>query len=1066
MGKQAKKNFYAVARGREPGIYTDHSAAKEQVHGFSNNYYRGFVTRGEAEEFMRQHAGGGDTISGGAHGGSHVAGPADLDIGEDALRRPATPATGWVSCGCPVERDARTYVATLGIDSAALAPRHDRCFCELCYPAVFPDTIANEGPTQYVVPRGWFRFGLKLPERSLDGQPLDECGQDIFRKWSVSFHGTKNPNVLNSIMRCGHLAKPGDTLLDGTILHSTKCAGRQASHFYTSPTIKYAGLRFYAEPQALGGGRAASIALQCRQQPGSFETQGETMAFERDWPGHLERECPHIDLRTIEWKSDNNVAAIPYGLMIRTFGMNDEDYRSPVDPHCPVTHSRYDQLKPGMGHAAAAEQAPLADVQRQKLQTFPFDAKQREVIGLAAAGANIFLTGVAGTGKSAVIERIVSDARAAGKSVALTAPTGVAALNVGGSTIHSMAGCGVPTVAAHFGRMWESQKRDNWRALDMLVLDEVGMVMGDFLDLMDHEVRRIRCTCRDREDKTKRCTCGSAEQPFGNVQLVFVGDFAQLPPVPGKINLMQQCPKPDEPGADLQLGVRDLSGLAFQTACWREAKFSNFLLQKIHRQDDPDFTAALMCVRKGESMDSPAVAQLLRDCVRPLYAVDGIEPTTLFCTNRDVDKMNRAKLNNLPSELRQYSAQDAVYVNTEFVAEHAYAATKKDLEDDFFFTNECQARQLVDLKIGAQVMCVKNLPHYEDRPMPHPIVNGSRGRVVGYEKSPKHYDGWAADEEWPVVLFVSVKTQTTFKFRVEPEQFGREVYRRGTVTRTQIPLRLAWALTVHKAQGATLPLVKVDLNGCFAPGQAYVALSRATCKSGLEIVHFSPNCVKIDQTVSQFYEAFGDVDATQRVLTDAGLWWHPLAHPRHERWLNLFRHARGNTSGAAKFREWEQSYPPRPLGVGVVACAAAWVPAAAALTEASGDKALLKAAPPRSPVLPCGQNEFDDTIFESPAVQAACDEAVRRHSLSTTAKKRAANDDAGTAAKHRRTSEPTAASPKICRYCDRFVAPGFYRGRTPFSTCCRGCGVANAKNTTIFLHDAECEKRHAKEQRS
>jgi hypothetical protein len=1067
MGKKA---FYAVARGRKPGIYTDHRVAEEQVRRFANNYYRGFVTRGEAEEFMRQHAGGDDAAAGGAHGGAHggtVAGPADLDIGEDARRRPATPATGWVSCGCRVERDARTYVATLGIDSAALAPRHDRCFCEQCYPDDFPDTIANEGPTQYVVPRGWFRFGLKLPERSLDGQRLDERGQDIFGKWSVSFHGTKNPNVLKSIMRCGHLAKPGDTLLDGTILRSTKCAGRQAKQFYTSPTIKYAGLRFYAEPQALGGGRAASIVLQCRQQPGSFETQGETMAFERDQPGHLERECPHVDLQTVEWKSDDNVAAIPYGLMIRTFCFDDEDYRSPVDPQCHVKHGGYDERKADMGQAAAAEQVAPADVQRQKLLKFPFDAKQREAITLAAAGGNIFLTGVAGTGKSAVTERIVSDARAAGKSVALTAPTGVAALNVGGSTIHSMAGCGVPTVAAHFGRMWESQKRDNWRALDMLVLDEVGMVMADFLDLMDHEVRRIRCTCRDRKDKTKRCTCGSAEQPFGNVQLVFVGDFAQLPPVPGKVNLMQQCLKPDEPGADLKLGVRDLSGLAFQTACWRQANVSNFLLHTIHRQDDPELTAALMCVRKGESTDSPAVAQLLRDCDRPLDAVEGIEPTTLFCTNRDVDKLNRAKLDELPSELRQYSAQDAVYVNTEFVAEHAYAATKKALEDDLFFTKECQARQLVDLKIGAQVMCVKNLPHYDDRPKPHPIVNGSRGRVIGYEKSHKQYDGWAADQEWPVVLFVSVKTQTTFKFRVEPEQFGREVYRRGSITRMQVPLRLAWALTVHKAQGATLPLVKVDLNSCFATGQAYVALSRATSRSGLQIVNFSPNCVRTDQTVSRFYEAFGDADATQRVLTNAGLWWHPLAHPQHVEWLNLFRYAQGNKSAATKFREWEQIYPPRSLGgVGVVACATACVSPAAAFTEASGDtKALLVAAPPGTPVLPRGhtQDEFDDTIFESPAMQAACDEAEKRHSLSAIATKRAANDDAGSAAKHRRTSEPTAASRKICRYCDRFVAPGLYHGRTPFSTCCRGCGVANASNATMFLHDPDCEKRHAKE---
>jgi hypothetical protein len=230
------------------------------------------------------------------------------------------------SHGCQVEMPARKFFETLRIDPAYLEPQHDRCYCERCYPAEFPDTIANKGPTEYVVPRGWFRFGLKLQPRGQDAE------LDIFNKWSVSFHGTKSPLVLKSVLQCGQLMKAGDILLDGTTLHSAKCARRQDKVFYTSPTIKYAGLKFYAEPQRVGGGRRASIALQCRQKPGSFETQGETMRFAREMPGHLGRACPHVDLRTIEWKSGNNVAAIPYGLLIRTFGADDNGYRSPLDP--------------------------------------------------------------------------------------------------------------------------------------------------------------------------------------------------------------------------------------------------------------------------------------------------------------------------------------------------------------------------------------------------------------------------------------------------------------------------------------------------------------------------------------------------------------------------------------------------------------------------------------------------------------------------------------------------------------------------------------------------------------
>ncbi len=226
---------------------------------------------------------------------------------------------------CRVKTHAREYLATLGIDDLHLDHRFDRCYCERCYPMAWPDTISNEGPTPYVVPRGWVRFGLAVPQRA--------TVLNIFEEWSVSFHGTKSPQVLESILDCGQLMKAGDRLLDGTKLRSTKCAGRQDKVFYTSPTIKYAGLKFYAEPQPFGSrGRSASIALQCRQKPGSFKTQGETMGFESEWPEHLEDECPHVDLETLEWTSATNVAAIPYGLLIRTFRTDDdESYRSPLD---------------------------------------------------------------------------------------------------------------------------------------------------------------------------------------------------------------------------------------------------------------------------------------------------------------------------------------------------------------------------------------------------------------------------------------------------------------------------------------------------------------------------------------------------------------------------------------------------------------------------------------------------------------------------------------------------------------------------------------------------------------
>jgi hypothetical protein len=261
------------------------------------------------------------------------------DEGEDLNQRwtasmlrttSAMPASG----SCPIEARAREFLQASGIEPAYLDPRHDRCFCSNCY--VGSKTVKNEGPTPYVVPVGWVRFGLAVPPRATDPHLA------IFDKWSVSFHGVKNTMVLRSILQCGQLMKAGDRLLDGAHLTSTKCAGRQDQAFYTSPTIKYAGLKFYAEPQRFGPSNAlASMVLQCRQQPGSFRTRAETMRFSTEMPNYLAQECPHVDPGAIEWLSDAHVSTLPYGLLIRTFeafadtNSQSVEYSSPLDSLCP-----------------------------------------------------------------------------------------------------------------------------------------------------------------------------------------------------------------------------------------------------------------------------------------------------------------------------------------------------------------------------------------------------------------------------------------------------------------------------------------------------------------------------------------------------------------------------------------------------------------------------------------------------------------------------------------------------------------------------------------------------------
>ena len=216
---------------------------------------------------------------------------------------PSQGALGAAEPQCATKRDAERFLETLGIHEGYLDRENDRCYCAECYKPSWPDKIDNKGPTPYVVPRGWVRVGLSDPR-------LQDPKLNVFEEWSVSFHGVKSAAVLESILRERRLAVPGDTLMNGEKLVATKSGGRQTDGvFYTSPTVKYAGLKFYAEPQLFSDGMAASIVLQCRQNPTTVKKQGETMAFETGrrgkgpWPGHLRRECPHVDLNKIEWKS-------------------------------------------------------------------------------------------------------------------------------------------------------------------------------------------------------------------------------------------------------------------------------------------------------------------------------------------------------------------------------------------------------------------------------------------------------------------------------------------------------------------------------------------------------------------------------------------------------------------------------------------------------------------------------------------------------------------------------------------------------------------------------------------
>ena len=307
-----------------------------------------------------------------------------------------------------------------------------------------------------------------------------------------------------------------------------------------------------------------------------------------------------------------------------------------------------------------------------------------------------------GTGKSLVLKLLLQRLRAlhGDSAVAATAPTGVAAINVGGQTLHSFAGCGVPKCVASLGElMW--RRRKTWEGLKVLVVDEVSMLDAAFLDWLDVTVRGFR---------GKR----HSEKAFGGIQLIFTGDFHQLPAVKGKsLPSSHQRPSQDlsqgRPGQAtaghkvLPVALRDLTACIFQSACFKEANFHVVELTKVFRQEDVEFVSMLARVRKGDVDDK--VLRFFGKLARKLPE-DAIKPTQLMCLVKDVHKENCEQLRALPGTTHWYRANDSFHYNDEATG---YDRTQRKLETCELMKEDSQVAKVVELKVGAQVMLTKNM---------------------------------------------------------------------------------------------------------------------------------------------------------------------------------------------------------------------------------------------------------------------------------------------------------------------------------------------------------------------
>ena len=402
-------------------------------------------------------------------------------------------------------------------------------------------------------------------------------------------------------------------------------------------------------------------------------------------------------------------------------------------------------------------------------------------------GRNVFLTGPGGTGKSFLTREIIAGLNdKLGGGVFVTASTGVAAVNVGGVTLHSWAGFGLCKQpfeelkrAVHSPQKREVKER--WLAAKALVVDEVSMVGTELFDKLEAFARYVR---------------GSA-RPFGGIQLVLVGDFLQLPPVP-------------DAG-----GAAESAKFVFEGAAWPRLQLQCFELTHIFRQGaDPEYAAVLNEIRHGRISERDAA--LIEACKRVFDPAAAVRPTVLHAHRGDTAAENAEHFARLDTPVREFRSWDT--------------GAEQHVET---LNRNCQAPRVLQLRVGAQVMLLRGIPETA-------LVNGSRGVVT---RLPER-DG----EHWAEVRFLDGEVREVK--RVEFEMF---LGRKSVAKRTQLPLMLAWATTIHKAQGSTLDCVEMALDKAFAEGQVYVALSRATSRSALYVRSFDPLKIKANERVLAFY---------------------------------------------------------------------------------------------------------------------------------------------------------------------------------------------------------------------
>lgn len=451
-----------------------------------------------------------------------------------------------------------------------------------------------------------------------------------------------------------------------------------------------------------------------------------------------------------------------------------------------------------------------------------FTKEQKYIIQKFENGENLFISGPGGTGKTELIKHFQSQGY---KGMQICALTGCAALllKCGARTIHSWSGikrANGPISDIVYSVCHSSYSKSQWKKTKILIVDEISMMSQKIFELLDAIGKAIK----------------QVDKPFGGIQVIFVGDFYQLPPVG-------------------TLGDETTSKFCFESKLWNSTfpKQNQIQLTHIFRQNDPLYKSILMEIRSGKISENSI------DVLNSKVSDSTIHHCTkIFPKRKDVERVNQEYYNTLDkTESKTYSTKVS-YDNNTYVENNTpinsymlkqyqkYTPQQKEIETNILL-NSVPVEHMIHLRKGTRVMCCVNLD------MDKGICNGSQGIVLDFQQ----HEG----KSYPVVKYDNGVVETMFQYTWQSESCP-------IICISQVPLMWAWAITIHKIQGATLDCAQIDIGKqVFECGQTYVALSRIKSLDGLHISSFDPLTIHANPKVIEYYNQILDIQNDKPIVS-------------------------------------------------------------------------------------------------------------------------------------------------------------------------------------------------------